>query len=160
CGTDIEQKYEHLTQLGKTAAKGSVMKIAQQASRYHYDPEMAPGMFLYDHRRCYDEIIGFCNELVYKGKLIPKRGSFSCVQDKDLPALGYLHIDGVCQKIGSGSRVNKLEAKVIAQWLIDHKEKLEQKYGEPLHKIIGIVTPFSAQVQEIKKTIKLSDCAI
>src|SRR5699024_9159609 len=67
CGTDIEQKYEHLTQLGKTAAKGSVMKIAQQASRYHYDPEMAPGMFLYEHRRCYDEIIGFCNELVYKG---------------------------------------------------------------------------------------------
>lgn len=33
------------------------MKIAQFASRYQYDPELARGMYLYEHRRCFDNII-------------------------------------------------------------------------------------------------------
>lgn len=154
CCTDVEKEYEALKELGKTAASGSVMKIAQQASRYHYDPDMEPGMFLYEHRRCYDEIISFCNELVYKGKLIAKRGLSPA--KAIFPALGYLHIDGICQQANSGSRLNKLEAKVIAKWITDHKEKLEKEYKEPLHKIVGVVTPFGAQVAEIKKAIRES----
>ena len=158
CSSDIEEEYEHLKRLGKTASFGSVMRIAQQASNYHYDPEMEPGMFLYEHRRCYDEIIGFCNELVYKGKLKPMRGSSP--EKANLPALGYLHIDGVCQKAHTGSRFNKLEATVIAKWLVENKDILENQYKEPINKIVGIVTPFGAQVAEIKRAIKESECGI
>lgn len=158
CGGNIEEQYELLKDLGKTAASGSVMRVAQQASRYHYDKDMEPGMFLYEHRRCYDEIIGFCNELVYKGKLKPMRGN---VPEKTLfPALGYLHIDGVCQRANSGSRFNKQEAIVIAKWLVENRKALEEEYKEPIHKIVGIVTPFGAQVAEIKEAIKKSELDI
>lgn len=154
CSADVEEEYEVLKELGKTAAFGSVMKVAQQTSRYHYDPDMEPGMFLYEHRRCYDEIIGFCNELVYKGKLKPMRGRSP--EKAIFPALGYLHIDGICQQASSGSRFNRLEATVIAKWLAEYKEMLENEYKEPIHKIVGIVTPFGAQVAEIKKAIRES----
>ena len=158
CSADIEKEYEFLKHLGKTASSGSVMRIAQQASKYHYDQDMEPGMFLYEHRRCYDEIIVFCNELVYKGKLKPMRGSAS--EKTAFPALGYLHIDGICQKVSSGSRINKLEATVIAKWLTENKEILENQYKEPINKIVGIVTPFGAQVAEIKRVIRKSKCGI
>lgn len=69
-----EDAYERLCQSGRSAASGSVMQIAQRLSRYHYDPEMARGMFLYEHHRCFDEIVSYCNALCYQGKLIPKRG--------------------------------------------------------------------------------------
>lgn len=158
CSADIEKEYEFLKHLGKAASSGSVMKIAQQASKYHYDQDMEPGMFLYEHRRCYDEIIGFCNELVYKGKLKPMRGRSS--EKATFPALGYLHIDGICQKVSSGSRINKLEATVIAKWLTENKEILENQYKEPINKIVGIITPFGAQVAEIKRVIRESRCGI
>lgn len=151
---NVEDEYEKLTDLGKTASSGSVMKIAQNASRYRYDPDLEPGMYLYEHRRCYNEIIGYCNELVYKGKLLPKRGISP--KESHFPALGYLHIDGICQDSGSGSRYNLLEARVIANWLIENKQKLEQKYNQPLNEIVGIITPFGAQVNEIKRAIRNS----
>lgn len=153
CTQDIEAEYETLKKLGKPSANGSVMKIAQQASRYHREPTMEPGMFLYEHRRCYDEIIGFCNELVYDGRLKPMRGSIS-PEEAIFPPMGYLHIDGICQQTSSGSRFNKLEATVIAKWLAENQEKIENKYNEPIHKIVGIITPFGSQVAEIKKAIK------
>lgn len=31
-------------------------------------------MYLYEHRRCFNNIIGYCNSLCYHGKLQPKRG--------------------------------------------------------------------------------------
>ncbi|MCE4344186.1 phospholipase, partial [Xanthomonas hortorum pv. vitians] len=33
-----EDDYDHLSQIGKTVAGGSVMRIAQTLTRYHYDP--------------------------------------------------------------------------------------------------------------------------
>ncbi|WP_171721185.1 hypothetical protein, partial [Shigella sonnei] len=36
---EITEKYTAIADLGKSAASGSVMKIAQFASRYQYDPE-------------------------------------------------------------------------------------------------------------------------
>lgn len=87
------------------------MKIAQFASRYQYDPELARGMYLYEHRRCFDNIIGYCNTLCYHGKLLPKRGR---EESNLMPAMGYLHIDGKGEQASSGSRYNLLEAETIA----------------------------------------------
>lgn len=152
-----EDGYDRLSEIGKTVARGSVMRIAQALTRYHYDSDLARGMFLYEHRRCFDEIIGYCNALCYRGKLLPRRGPKAQVpSDKrdGLPAMGYLHIDGICQKSGGGSRRNLHEAETIAAWLSEHRASLEAAYGQPLHKIVGVVTPFGGQVQAISNACR------
>ena len=147
---DHENTYDHLSGIGKTAASGSVMRISQTLTRYHYDLDLARGMFLYEHSRCFDEIISYCNALCYKGKLIPKRGKKIDAKDgyDGLPALGYLHIDGICQK-SSGSRRNMHEAEIIAAWLAEKRGSLEDFYKQRLDEIVGVVTPFAGQVQTI-----------
>ncbi|HDJ9393846.1 TPA: DNA2/NAM7 family helicase, partial [Escherichia coli] len=147
---EITEKYTAIADLGKSAASGSVMKIAQFASRYQYDPELARGMYLYEHRRCYDNIIGYCNTLCYHGKLLPKRGR---EKSNLMPAMGYLHIDGKGELASSGSRYNLLEAETIAAWLAENQQNIEAYYGKSLHEVIGIVTPFSAQVSTIKQAL-------
>ena len=145
-------EYERLCGLGMTAAAGSVMALAQQKTHYHYDPDLARGMFLYDHRRCYDEIINYCNDLCYKGRLNPLAGSKVGSEDPtdELPAMGYLHIEGYCESGPSGgSRQNLTEARTIARWLHDYKDRLEAFYQKPLKDIVGVVTPFGAQASAI-----------
>jgi hypothetical protein len=144
--TNVRENYKRIAELGKSAASGSVMEIAQRATRYHYDKDLARGMYLYEHRRCYDEIVGYCNALCYKNKLIPKRGPRPSVSG--LPAMGYLHVDGKCERRG-GSRANQIEAVTIAEWIVRNRLELEAKYRKPIHEIIGVVTPFGGQVAEI-----------
>lgn len=119
---EMVEEYNSIAELGKIAASGSVTKIAQSALCYQYDPELARGMYLYEHRRCFDNIIGYCNELCYHGKLLPKRG---LEENNFLPAMGYLHIDGKGALASSGSRYNLLEAEMIAAWLRDNRNDIE-----------------------------------
>ncbi|MDX7854705.1 AAA domain-containing protein [Aeromonas caviae] len=147
---ELMDAYAAICDSGKSAASGSVMKIAQINSRYQYDPDLAPGMYLYEHRRCFDNIIGYCNALCYHGKLQPKRGTG---KETPFPAMGYLHVDGKGVQAKGGSRYNSFEAETIAAWLVAHKEKIELHYGKELHKLVGIVTPFSAQVNAIKAAL-------
>ncbi|MCL1114431.1 AAA domain-containing protein [Shewanella basaltis] len=146
------QDYEAVQANGRSVVNGSVMHIAQAASQYCYQAEMEAGMYLREHRRCFDDIISFCNELCYKGILQPKRG---LALDTLFPAFGHLHIDGRAEQQLGGSRFNRLEAKTIADWLAQNKTKLESTYNKPLEDIVGIVTPFSAQVNELQKACKL-----
>lgn len=148
---ELRDAYALIRDSGKSAASGSVMKVAQFNSRYQYEPTLARGMYLYEHRRCFDDIINYCNVLCYHGKLQPKRGA---EKDTLFPAMGYLHIDGKGMKASGGSRYNAFEAETIAAWLAAHKEKIEHHYDKPLHKAVGIVTPFSAQVNAIKQALR------
>ena len=150
---DTEKQYETISGLGKASSNGCVMKVAQLASHYHYDKDLERGMYLYEHRRCYDEIISYCNKLCYKGKLQPLRGKSP---DNNLyPAIGYLHIDGKCQRNRQGSCYNQLEANIIAQWIKDNKDKIVQYYhGKPLSSVLAVVTPFNAQVTAIKSACR------
>ncbi|WP_241593448.1 AAA domain-containing protein [Rosenbergiella epipactidis] len=148
------EAYTSVCDSGKSAASGSVMKIAQFSSRYHYDRDLARGMYLYEHRRCFDNIIGYCNTLCYHGKLQPKRGTGN---ETLFPAMGYLHIDGKAMQAHSGSRYNAFEAETIAAWLAAHKDQIEEQYGKPLHKVVGVVTPFSAQVNTLKAALQKLD---
>jgi AAA domain/PLD-like domain len=148
--------YQEIERAGKAASSGSVMRIAQAASRYHYDTELERGLYLFEHRRCYDEIIAFSNALCYGGKLIPTRGPKPVDVDTDaqsasmkLPALGYLHVNGKCVASHGGSRENLLEAQTISEWLVQSKDMLERKYGRPLAQIVAVVTPFAAQARAI-----------
>jgi serine/threonine protein kinase len=140
---------ERFVSLGLSAANGSVMTIAQRASRYQKFTDLR-GMFLSEHRRCLDEIISYCNELCYHGKLEPLRGSLSpsalvsLSPGFCLPPMGYLHIPGKSERSGSSWR-NQVEAETIAQWIVIHAPGLIQHYERPLSEIIGVVTPFKQQ---------------
>ncbi|EOV9523773.1 AAA domain-containing protein [Vibrio parahaemolyticus] len=142
-----DDEYTVIQEEGRSVVTGSVMHVAQQASRFHYMPEAEPGMFLQEHRRCYDELISYCNDLCYQGILIPKRGQ--ATEDSLYSPFSHLHVDGIAESF-SGSRRNKLEAETIAAWLHANKVEIENYYGEPLAKCVGIITPFSAQVNQIK----------
>ncbi|KHT31728.1 AAA domain-containing protein [Pectobacterium carotovorum] len=148
---ELTDAYALIGASGKSAASGSVMKVAQFNSRYQYEPALPRGMYLYEHRRCFDSIINYCNVLCYHGKLQPKRGA---EKETLFPAMGYLHIDGKGMQANGGSRYNAFEAETIAAWLAAHKEKIERHYDKPLHKVVGIVTPFSAQVNAIKQALR------
>ncbi|HCM9715301.1 AAA domain-containing protein [Enterobacter sp. HNDS-6] len=151
---ELTDAYALVCESGKSAASGSVMKVAQFNSRYQYDPDLARGMYLYEHRRCFDNIIGYCNALCYHGKLQPKRGEEN---GTIFPAMGYLHIDGKGMQASGGSRYNDFEAKTIAAWLAAHKDEIERHYNKPLHELVGVVTPFSAQVSAIKSSLRKLD---
>ncbi|WP_120632624.1 AAA domain-containing protein [Ruegeria sp. EL01] len=133
---------------GLRTVGGSAMHLAQESCALTPYPELEKGLYLFEHRRCYDEIISYCNALCYKGALQPKRGPAQ--GDDNLPAIGYLHIDGIATK-SSGSRSNAVEARTIAAWLEDNRSSLEAKYKKPLEQIVGVVTPFGRQVREIRQ---------
>lgn len=157
-GRNDSEQYQMLCELGKSVASGSVMQIAQTRSRYHYNPELTRGMFLYEHRCCFDEIIAYCNALCYKGNLQPKRGKKT--ENDSLPPIGYLHIAGHCQQTDGGSRRNQEEAEAIAAWLVAQRDTLESIYELPLPQIVGVVTPFGAQVRAIGKACREQGIAV
>lgn len=142
----VDDDYAVFCESGRSAANGSVMAVAQTASRYHYDPALARGMYLYEHRRCYDSIIEYCNVLCYKGKLQPRRGA---KPEGGLPTLGYLHVDGICQQSHGQSRHNLLEAQAIAAWIKANETTLVDLYEKELWEIVGVITPFGGQTQAI-----------
>lgn len=108
------------------------MQVAQFNSHYQYDPKFERGMYLYEHRRCFNNIIDYCNSLCYHGKLQPKEGWKRTI----FPAMGYLHIDGRGMKPNGGSRHNPLEAETIAAWLVAHKDDIERHYGNHCTKLL------------------------
>lgn len=144
---DGEEVPDELTVSGIRSTTGSAMRLAQQACKIAPWPELDRGLYLFEHRRCYDEIIGFSNALCYKGKLRPMRGVAPA--DAPLPALGYLHVEGRAFTSG-GSRANPVEARTIAAWLEDSRALLEGRYGRPLEQVVGVVTPFGQQVRAIR----------
>lgn len=151
-------KYEGLREGGRSVVDGSVMRIAQQASRYHYLEQAEPGMFLREHRRCLNDIIAYCNDLCYRGLLQPLRTTLAT--DHELPPFGYVHVDGRAETPPSGSRINRLEAITIAEWLVDQRDRLEAVHGKPLEKIVGIVTPFKAQATLIESECRARDIKV
>ncbi|MDX8530082.1 AAA domain-containing protein [Mesorhizobium sp. VK25A] len=142
-----QEALQALDKVGLTSRSGSAMRLAQSACRFYAYPELERGLYLFEHRRCFDEIISFCNELCYKGALQPMRGP---AKNSTLQPMGYLHIDGMAISSG-GSRFNPLEAQTIAAWLAANAEKLKARYGKRLEDIVGIVTPFGRQVREIRR---------
>lgn len=47
-----------------------------------------------------------------------------------------------------------LEAETIAAWVMENKEKIENDYHKSIYEVIGVVTPFSAQVASIRQAFE------
>lgn len=152
-----KKELERLDTQGFTASAGSIMRLAQNASPYQAAAEEARGMMLVEHRRCFDQIISYCNKLAYHGLLQPLRGPMPVLERPyPLPALGYVHLEGYSRAEG-GSRSNEPEAQGIVQWLIENYERLisfYQKGQEKLENYIAIITPFTAQKYLLKSELK------
>lgn len=79
---------------------GSIMRLAQAAtSAVSPGMEQEPGIFLSEHRRCRSEIVAYCNELIYAGRLEPLR-RMKLGEDPPLPPMAWAHICGDARKRG------------------------------------------------------------
>lgn len=145
---DHNKSYEDFLDSSLSSTNGSMMLIAQKATHYHANTDLSRGLYLYEHHRCLNGIIQYCNDLCYKGKLIPKRGNES---GKPYPPMGYLHVPGTCESRG-GSNINIIEAKVIVEWIKYQESTLIKEYGE-IQKAIAVITPFAAQARIIKQAL-------
>lgn len=149
-------EFELLEQTGLNSSCSSVMKVAAKCCKYEKFDEK--GLFLSEHRRCYDEIIDYCNRLVYKGNLQPMRGKGK--EDEKLaikhwPQMGFKQIDTEYSSRKGSSRVNRLEAEQIVEWLNNNFKLIVNAYPkEAKENLIGIITPFKAQVECIKTELK------
>lgn len=156
-----DKDFLRIIKRGITSSKNSLMELAQNACKYHkidskgnLYPER--GMFLCEHHRCDNKIIQICNELAYRGRLIPLKKEIKL--KNHLPAIGYFNIDGRSEKQGT-SRKNKIEAEEIIKWITDKQQDLLNTYGENvgsqnIKDIIAILTPFKAQAKLITDIIK------
>ncbi|KAF5065423.1 AAA domain protein [anaerobic digester metagenome] len=164
--SESDKEIDSFFELGMGASCGSVMKIAQRASKYQkYTDER--GMFLSEHRRCFNDIIKYCNELAYKGRLQPKRVDESGLM---LPHMGHRDIKGKAEK-SRGSWANRKEAEAIARWIKVNRQSLEQFYTDrdekkikqDIKNIVGVVTPFAYQGRLIRselKRLKIEDITV
>jgi hypothetical protein len=124
------------------SSSGSIMKMSQNASEYKEHRSREKGVMLLEHRRCYDEIINYCNVLAYNGCLKPLKGNGS---GRGLyPPMYCIHVEGKSERTAT-SRHNLFEVKSIVSWLRANRSKIEERYGDILESKVGIITPFVGQ---------------
>lgn len=144
---------EYLNEIGFLASSGSIMKMAQNACEYETSlvSKKESGLLLLEHRRCNDEIIGFCNELAYDGILKPMKGNAH--KDQIFPSMMAYHIEGISER-KFNSRYNIKEVNSIILWLNRNKEDIEKAYNvDSIESILGIITPFTSQKTELSKAL-------
>lgn len=152
-------EYGMLEENGLNCSQSSIMKLAAVSCAFN---KYKRGLFLSEHRRCYNEIITYCNKLVYEGKLEPKRGSFFAAERNEvrgvLPVMGFRQVTTVKSQKYGGSRRNIEEAEAIIMWLQKKYETIlscyRDKDGFDERGVLGIITPFKSQSFLIKNLIK------
>ena len=135
---------------GFLSSSGSIMKMAQNACNFKADKSNEKGLTLTEHRRCYDEIIDYCNVLAYNGELIPLRGKAK--NDLLFPPMYCIHVEGNSVKTNT-SRHNQNEVTAIVTWLIANATIIQEKYGR-LEDAVGIITPFVGQKISLRYALK------
>lgn len=145
----LRDQADQLDEAGCRASSGSLMRVARHASAFVGETKSDPGIFLAEHRRCQTPIVAVCNDLVYANRLVPCTPTLS---EPILPPLGWANVRSPSGRRG-GSRFNAGEAEAIAEWLERRRGEIEQRYGKPIHELVGIVTPFSAQKGEIRSAL-------
>ena len=148
---------------GLMASNGNVMRVCQRQSNVHQFENLQRGLYLTEHRRCYDDIIEYCNALIYQDVLEAMRGS----PKHEVPwgQLSFVGVNTPSSRYG-GSRGNAGEATTIANWLtrnangIVHYARAQDKKlnelsdAEVFEKSVAVVTPFSKQAELIRSKSK------
>jgi len=137
---------------GFLSSTGSIMKMAQNACNFKAEGANEKGLTLIEHRRCYNEIIDYCNVLAYNGELKPLRGRAK--NDLLFPPMYCIHVEGNSVK-ANASRHNLNEVTAIVTWLIANATKIQEKYGR-LEDAVGIITPFVGQKLSLRYALKIA----
>lgn len=154
-----EPEWEAMTTRGLTSSDhSSVMAAAASASNWSYGADADPGLFLSEHFRCHPGIINYCNDLLYKGMLIPTRGVEGYkLKDRTVSPFLFHEVAGSESRRSGSSRVNDREADAVARWIIDNFNYFADIYdpaGQSPDEVIGVVTPFAAQARLISQKIR------
>jgi len=134
---------------GFLSSTGSIMKMAQNACNFKERGLDEKGVILVEHRRCYDEIINYCNVLAYNGQLVPLKGKAKGLL---FPPMYCIHVNGNSTSL-NGSRLNQTEVTAIVNWLIENRVAIEDRYGK-LENAVGIITPFTGQKNNLKYALQ------
>lgn len=135
---------------GFLSSTGSIMKMAQNACNFKEKGIAEKGVMLVEHRRCYDEIINYCNVLAYNGQLVPLRGNAK--SDLLFPPMYCIHVEGN-STTSNTSRHNQNEVNAIVNWLLKNRKAIEDRYGK-LENAVGIITPFVGQKNSLRYALK------
>lgn len=141
---------------GFLSSSGSMMQMAQNACSFAEDGCTEGGLMLVEHRRCYDEIIEYCNELAYHGLLRPLRGPAK--EDKLFLPMLCIHVEGKSM-VRNKARFNDFECDAICKWLTEHKAAIEKKYIDGknylcIEDIVGVLTPFVGQKNHLRTALR------
>lgn len=133
------------------AARGSMMTVAQRASSVT-DAGPQPGIELRFHYRCHPDIEGYCNQLMYGGRMI------NCVRVPDPDPLAGRHllwvpVQGRPARTGASWR-NEDEIDAISDWIACEAGSLCQRYDRPLDQLLAVVTPLSGQAKALRPALK------
>lgn len=149
------EEFTLFKKIGLNTSSSNLMKLTSNHCPYIKHGER--GLFLEEHRRCYDDIISYCNELVYGGNLIPMRGSGEgsiLRETMNLPAMGIRQISSTKSVKCNNSRINIVEANEVVDWIKSNYDTILKAYGESNAKsTIGIITPFAEQAKYIEKCL-------
>ncbi|WHY72883.1 AAA domain-containing protein [Fictibacillus enclensis] len=99
-----------------------------------------PKVLLKEHYRCHPKIISFCNKRFYQNKLVILTNE----GDNDSPLLFYKTVKGNHAR----GTLNQRQIEVIFDEILTNKEILVNP-----DELIGIISPFCDQKNEIQKTI-------
>lgn len=163
---DDENAIDELNDKGFLGSSGSIMKLAQKSSGFQINERLERGMYLTEHRRCFDEIIAYCNQLAYRSILEPLKGPS---KNTLFMPLQFIGIEGDSTNYNA-SRANRTEAEAIALWInenkniiLNHHQAKENMTANnenraPVKLVLGdvlaILTPFTSQKQVLKSALK------
>ena len=145
-----------LEENGLNTSESSLMKVASNACAFSKFGKR--GLLLTEHRRCYNELINYCNDLVYDGRLEALRGSST--SDSSYPFKGqstmeHIQVSTAKSDRKKTSRYNPAEAQKIREWLNQNFDAIKKAYPkEPTSTLVGIITPFKAQADYIREELK------
>ncbi|GET35248.1 DNA helicase [Prolixibacter bellariivorans] len=163
-----KERIQKLHASGYLGSSGSIMKLAQKSCNYQLENHDERGFLLIEHRRCYNEIIQYCNALAYHNLLEPRRGKSN---DAPFIPMSLVHVEGTSFIINK-SRANREEALAISEWLAQNTDYILDYYGKAALKeyektdglksfkapeikdLVGIITPFTAQKYTITRMLK------
>lgn len=140
---DLSLLQKYSVDLGWAYSANSLYAIASSLS------DSSQIIQLRDHHRSYGDIIEFSNAEFYDGKLRVATNYDKLKCPKNIaPGIRWIDVEGKTVRPPSGGAYNDSEAAAI----VKEVERLVVKNG--YNGTVGVVTPFRAQAERIRKTIE------